>query len=56
MLCKGGTVTLSDPGPAIRVSKDATMHGSMIVMHIARDQQEHGAIPAGTIASAKHVR
>jgi hypothetical protein len=32
------------------------MHGSMIVMHIARDQQEHGAIPAGTIASVKHVR
>jgi hypothetical protein len=53
---KGCTVTLTDPGPAIRVSKEAAMHGSMIVTDIARDQQEHGAIPAGTIASVKHVR
>ena len=51
----------ADPGSngglrVIRVSKDATMHGNMIVMYIARDQQEHGAIPAGTIASVKRVR
>jgi hypothetical protein len=53
---KGSTVTLTDPGPVIRVSKDATMPGNMIVTDITRDQQEHGAIPAGTIASVKHVR
>jgi len=53
---KGDTVTLTDPGPVIRVSKDATMHGNPIVTDIARDQQEHGAIPAGTIVSVKHVR
>jgi hypothetical protein len=47
---------LTDPGPVIRVSKEAAMHGNPIVTDIARDQQEHGAIPAGTIASAKHVR
>ena len=40
----------------IRISKEAAMHGNMIVMDVARDQQEHGAIPAGTIASVKHVR
>ena len=56
MRCKGYTVILTDPGPIIRVSKEAAMHGSMIVMDIARDQQEHSAIPAGTTASVKHVR
>jgi hypothetical protein len=53
---KGHTVTLSDPGPVIRVSKEAAMHGSMIVMDITRDQQEHGATPAGSIVSVKRVR
>ena len=55
-MVRGYTVTLTDPGPVIRVSKEAAMHGNPIVKHIARDQQEHGAIPAGTIASVKHVR
>ena len=53
---KGDTVTLTDPGPVIRISKEAAMHGNPIVTDIARDQQEHGAIPAGIIASVKHVR
>jgi hypothetical protein len=40
----------------IRVSPGAAVHGNMIVMDIARDQQEHGASPAGVITSVKRVR
>ena len=40
----------------IRVSPDATQHGNMVVMDIARERQETGAIPDGTIVSVKQGR
>ena len=40
----------------MRVSPEAARHGTMVVMDIARERQEAGEIPSGTIARVKQVR
>ena len=40
----------------IRVSPEAARYGPMVVMSIARERQEAGDIPDGTIVSVKQVR
>ncbi len=40
----------------MRVSPEAARHGNMVVMDVARERQEAGEIPGGTIVSVKQVR
>ena len=40
----------------MRVSPEAARHGNMVVMDVARERQEAGEIPDGTIVSVKQVR
>ena len=40
----------------MRVSPEAARHGTMVVMDVARERQEAGEIPGGTILSVKQVR
>jgi len=40
----------------MRVSPEAARHGNMVVMDIARERQDAGEIPSGTIARVKQVR
>ena len=40
----------------MRVSPEAARHGGMVIMDIARQRQEVGEIPSGTIVSVKPVR
>jgi hypothetical protein len=40
----------------MRVSPEAARHGGMVIMDIARERQEAGEIPSGTIVSVKPVR
>ena len=42
---KGDTVTLTDPGPVIRVSKEAAMPGNMIVMHGQGGHEKPAPVP-----------
>ena len=50
-------VTYSDGRSAyIRVDPETARHGNMIVMDIARERQEAGELPDGTIVSVKQVR
>ena len=50
-------VTYSDGRTAyIRVDPETARHGNLIVLDIARERQEAGAIPDGAIVSVKQVR
>jgi hypothetical protein len=50
-------VTYDDGRSAyIRVSPETARHGNMIVLDIARERQEVGDIPDGTIVGVKQVR
>jgi len=40
----------------IRVDSETARHGNLVVMDIARERQEAGEIPGGTILSVKQVR
>ena len=40
----------------IRVSPETARHGSLVVLDVARERQEAGEIPDGTIVSVKQVR
>ena len=40
----------------MRVSPEAARHGTMVVMDIARERQDAGDVPSGTIARVKQVR
>jgi hypothetical protein len=40
----------------IRVSPEAATHGNKVVLDIARERQQAGEIPEGTITSVKQVR
>ena len=40
----------------LRVSPEAARHGNMVVIDIARERQEAGDLPGGTIISVKQVR
>ena len=40
----------------IRVDPETARHGNMIVLDIARERQEAGELPGGTIMSVKQVR
>ena len=39
----------------IRVDPETARHGNMIVLDIARERQEAGELPGGTIVSVKQV-
>jgi hypothetical protein len=50
-------VTYSDGRSAyIRVDPETARHGSLVVLDVARERQEAGEIPGGTIVSVKQVR
>src|SRR5215217_5392043 len=50
-------VTYGDGRSAyIRVDPETARHGNLVVMDIARERQEAGEIPDGTIVSVKQVR
>jgi len=50
-------VTYGDGRSAyIRVDPETARHGNLVVMDIARERQEAGEIPGGTILSVKQVR
>jgi hypothetical protein len=50
-------VTYGDGRSAyIRVDPETARHSHMVVMDIARERQEAGEIPDGTIVSVKQVR
>ena len=40
----------------LRVSRESADHGNMVVTDIAREAQDRGEIPAGTIVGVKRVR
>ena len=40
----------------IRVSPETARHGSLVLLDVARERQEAGEIPGGTIVSVKQVR
>lgn len=40
----------------IRVDPETARHGNMVVLDIARERQEAGEIPEGTITSVRQVR
>ena len=40
----------------MRVSPEAARHGNMVVLDVARERQESGDLPGGTIISVKQVR
>ena len=40
----------------IRVDQETARHGTIVVMDVARERQEAGEIPSGTIVSVKPVR
>ena len=39
----------------MRVDREAAMHGNLFVMSLGREEQQRGAIPAGTIARVQRV-
>ena len=40
----------------IRVPPETARHGSLVLLDVARERQEAGEIPGGTIVSVKQVR
>ena len=40
----------------IRVDQETVRHGAIVVMDVARERQNAGEIPSGTIARVKQVR
>ena len=40
----------------IRVDPETARHGNLVVMDVARERQEVGELPEGTITSVKQVR
>ena len=40
----------------MRVSPEAARHGNMVVIDVARERQESGDLPGGTIIGVKQVR
>ncbi len=40
----------------IRVDPETARHGNLVVMDVARERQEAGELPEGTITSVKQVR
>jgi len=60
---RAGSVHAANPVPGwdgrsacIRIDPETVRHGSKVVMDVARERQEAGEIPDGTILSVKQVR